>query len=63
MDNERIRDIRDRIKKLFTLECVHSILVFGSLAKGDFTERSDIDICVVAPDVKDKEAFANKIAA
>ncbi len=45
MDDERIREIRDRVKKIFALNGVHSIIVFGSLAKGDFTERNDIDIC------------------
>jgi len=31
---------------------IHSILVYGSYAKGDYTSNSDIDICLVAPKSK-----------
>jgi len=62
MDSEKIREIRERVRKIFSLEGVHSILVFGSLAKGEFSDRSDIDICIVAPEAKNKEKLANKIA-
>ena len=62
MDNEKIREIKKRVKKIFDLQEVHSILVFGSLAKGEISERSDIDICVIAPNAKNKERLANKIA-
>ena len=62
MDNEKIREIKKCTKKIFTLEEVHSVLVFGSLARGEMSERSDIDICVVAPRAKYKEKLANKIA-
>lgn len=62
MDNEKIREIKKRVKKIFDLQEVHSILVFGSLTKGEISERSDIDICVIAPNAKNKERLANKIA-
>ncbi|MHA1616204.1 MAG: nucleotidyltransferase domain-containing protein [Candidatus Njordarchaeales archaeon] len=62
MDNEKIREIKKQVRKIFDLQEVHSILIFGSFAKGEISERSDIDICVVAPGVKNKEKFTNKIA-
>ena len=33
------------------------IMLYGSWAPGDASERSDIDICIVAPDVEDKAAL------
>ncbi len=62
MDIEKIREIKQRVKKIFTLEGVHSVLIFGSLAKGEISDRSDIDICVVAPEAKNREQLLNKIA-
>ena len=32
-------------------------MLYGSWARGDASERSDIDICIVAPDVEDKAAL------
>lgn len=62
MDSEKIREVKQFVKKIFALEEVHSVLIFGSLAKGEISERSDIDICVVAPKAKNREKLANKIA-
>ncbi|VVB93503.1 Nucleotidyltransferase domain protein [uncultured archaeon] len=34
---------------LFERKDVLSILIYGSVVKGDQTPRSDIDVCIVAP--------------
>ena len=39
------------------------ILIYGSMAKGEGNERSDIDICIVSPSVKDKIGFSRTILA
>jgi hypothetical protein len=36
---------------------VLGLLLFGSVAKGESSDRSDIDLCVVAPVVRDHPAF------
>lgn len=32
-------------------------MLYGSWARGDASERSDIDICIVAPEIPDKAAL------
>ena len=34
---------------------VERVILFGSRARGDARERSDIDLAVVAPDIPDRE--------
>ena len=34
---------------------VRSVVIFGSYAKGDFTEESDVDLCVVADNLPEEE--------
>lgn len=36
---------------------VLGLLLFGSVAKGESSDRSDIDLCAVAPAVRDHPAF------
>jgi predicted nucleotidyltransferase len=38
----------------FLIDDVLGMLIYGSVATGASTERSDIDVCVVAPLVADK---------
>lgn len=53
MDNENIlKDVVERIKQKFG-ENVLSIVLFGSVARGDFTENSDIDLLVIARNLPD----------
>lgn len=40
---------------------IDSVLLYGSYAKNEQTKRSDIDICVVAPKVKDVKKQAKLI--
>ena len=50
-------DILEKVKCDFAFlkerKDVLGVLVFGSLASGEFHDRSDIDICIVAPETKD----------
>ncbi|MCE8423047.1 MAG: nucleotidyltransferase domain-containing protein [Candidatus Methanoperedens sp.] len=38
-----------------------AILLYGSIAKGEDTPRSDIDICIVSPSCKDRLGLLNEI--
>ncbi|BBJ30977.1 hypothetical protein RAS_00860 [Rickettsia asiatica] len=43
------------IKKLKSLSFVKAIWLFGSRARGDNDERSDIDIAIICPNITDQE--------
>ena len=46
-------DLNEVILKLKSSRLVHSIILFGSKARGTEKEKSDIDICIIPkPDVK-----------
>ncbi|MHA1247073.1 MAG: nucleotidyltransferase domain-containing protein [Candidatus Thorarchaeota archaeon] len=49
MASSSIDDIREATRLIMGLPRVIAVLLFGSMARGDATSRSDIDICVVAP--------------
>ena len=53
---ERIRKIGERIKKEYRAE---KVILFGSYARGEATEDSDIDLFIVAPT---KERFFQRMA-
>ncbi|MGB2726943.1 MAG: nucleotidyltransferase domain-containing protein [Halobacteriota archaeon] len=60
MDAEDIRrKVREDFKFLFNE--VWGVLLYGSVAKEENDERSDIDICVVAPSVDNKIRFSRWI--
>jgi predicted nucleotidyltransferase len=42
-------------------EDILAILLYGSVAKGEDTLQSDIDICIVSPSYKDKKSLLNEI--
>jgi predicted nucleotidyltransferase len=51
--NTSNEDINEVILKLKNFRLVHSIILFGSKARGTEKEKSDIDICVIPkPDVE-----------
>ena len=60
MDKE---EVKRRVKKDFEplLDDVLGILLYGSLAAGEYSERSDIDISIVAPIIDDKIGFSRRI--
>ncbi|MEW6481681.1 MAG: nucleotidyltransferase domain-containing protein [bacterium] len=59
MDNvmERIRLISERLKKEYKAE---KVILFGSYAKGEQTEDSDVDLFIVA---ETKERFYERMAS
>lgn len=61
MAKELIERIRSDFGFLIDREDVLAILIFGSATKGIEREKSDIDICIVAPKVKDKVELLLKI--
>jgi predicted nucleotidyltransferase len=60
MDKE---EVKRRVMKDFEplLDDVLGILLYGSLAAGVDSERSDIDISIVAPAIDDKSGFSRRI--
>jgi predicted nucleotidyltransferase len=42
---------------LFLQDRVLGIMLFGSWALGEANERSDIDLCIIAPEVEDKASL------
>ncbi len=54
---DRIRDIAERIKTAYGAQ---RVILYGSYARGEATEDSDIDLLVVAPT---EEAFLDRMAA
>src|SRR3990167_2233268 len=55
--NTRLQTIGKKIKKGYHAE---KVILFGSYAKGDATEDSDVDLLVVAPT---KERFFERMAS
>ncbi len=49
-----VESIKKDFSFLFERKDVLAILLYGSAAKGDETPRSDIDICIVAPNCPDR---------
>lgn len=59
MVKTRVRQAAELIKKLLEDRniTVDRIIIFGSYAKDDYTEDSDIDIAVVSRDFNEKDVF------
>lgn len=54
---ERIRLISERLKKEYKAE---KVILFGSYAKGEQTEDSDVDLFIIAPT---REKFYDRMAS
>lgn len=52
-----VKRIRRDFEFLTSREDVLGVLLYGSQASGDATPRSDVDICVVAPDADREDLF------
>ena len=48
---------------LFLQDRVLGVMLFGSWARDEATERSDIDLCIVAPEVADRAALRREALA
>jgi len=49
--------VRAKRDFLFLQDRVLGIMLFGSWARGEANERSDIDLCIIAPEVEDKASL------
>ncbi len=56
MDREEAL-VRAKRDFLFLQDRVLGIMLFGSWARGEANERSDIDLCIIAPEVEDKASL------
>jgi len=62
MDAKKVGEkVREDLRFLFENRSVLGVLLYGSVVAGESTERSDIDICVVAPAAGDTVAFSRWI--
>jgi len=62
MDAKKVGEkVREDLRFLFENRSVLGVLLYGSVVAGESTERSDIDVCVVAPAAGDKVAFSRWI--
>jgi predicted nucleotidyltransferase len=60
--NEIIDAVKKFRKSIDNDLSVKKVFIFGSFAKGNFTENSDIDVCVIAEDVDNNFLAEFKIA-
>lgn len=60
--NEIIDVVRIFRRNIESLLSVKRVFIFGSFAKGNFTEHSDIDVCVIAGNVDNNFLAELKIA-
>lgn len=62
MDAEDVSGkVSEDFKFWFDNISVFGVLLYGSVVKGESNERSDIDVCVVAPSVSNKIGFLRGI--
>jgi predicted nucleotidyltransferase len=59
-EKQAVKELIDELKKLYgdNLSCV---ILYGSKARGDAAEDSDIDIMIILKDVKDKSKELEKV--
>ena len=57
MDQNNLPRLRKELLEITTHPDVMAILLFGSQVTGEMTERSDTDICIVAPTVEDQKSL------
>jgi len=56
-----IKTIKKDFLFLSLRDDILAILLYGSVAKGEETQRNDIDICIISPSCKDKLGLLNEI--
>lgn len=56
-----MRAVEEDFQFLQSRDDVMAVLIFGSAAKEEQTERSDVDVCIVAPLCRDKEHLLREI--
>ena len=55
------RILKKIAKELSMLEDVKAVILYGSLARGEFTSRSDIDLFILATDDKTQKEVEDKV--
>ena len=58
-----IKDITNRIKKSNVRNAIVSIALFGSVHEGSEGPKSDIDLCIIVKELKDKKSVEDLIFA
>ena len=53
ISNEIIQKLHKLKVRLFPRFKVNRMFIFGSYARGSFSENSDIDVCIITDDVQD----------
>lgn len=56
---ELIEEIKRDFRFVINKKEVEAVILYGSWSKNEQTERSDVDICIVAPSLKTPKQFAN----
>jgi predicted nucleotidyltransferase len=59
-EKQAVKELVDELKKLYG-DNLSRVILYGSKARGDATEDSDIDIMIVLKDVKDKSKELEKL--
>ena len=59
-EKQAVKELIDELKKLYG-DNLSRVILYGSKARGDATEDSDIDIMIVLKDVKDKSKELEKV--
>ncbi|MBS7651361.1 MAG: nucleotidyltransferase domain-containing protein [Candidatus Bathyarchaeia archaeon] len=66
LPRERLRREADKLLNSFLKDIQHlnprCVIVFGSYVRGDFTESSDIDVCVIAQNLPEDELSRRTLA-
>ncbi len=57
---EEMKTLKDKLKSKLDVE---KIIIFGSYAKGNFTQDSDIDVCIIANNIQNNFAATMKAAS
>lgn len=55
------RILKKIAKELSSIEDVKAVILYGSLARGEFTSRSDIDLFILATDNKTQKEVEDKV--
>ena len=63
IDNEVMQNIEKWLKKISAIYSIEKVLIFGSCAKGNMHEYSDIDIAVVSNNLKNAITDSAKMMA
>ena len=55
MDRKPLEKVKKDLAFIMDIPEVHSVLLFGSYVTNEETPRSDIDICVIVPNIRDEK--------